>query len=342
MIDRTIPLVELHRHLEGSVRLGTVIELSMQHGLHLPTSDLEQLKTFAYLLEPTADMIDILPRFGLFTQVFTNYEACKRITRECLEDAMQEGVDYVELRFSPLFMAETHGLDPMSVTSAVCDAWQEASTILPIQSKLIVIMSRTYGPEACKIELEAALANRDRGIAAVDLAGDEARFPASLFERHFRRAKDAGLRLIAHAGEFRGHESVREAVEVLKVERLGHAVHAADDEATMDLLLERNVAVECCPTSNYYTCAVSSLETHPLPQFLAHGVCATINTDDPSLFRNIRLEDEYGLAAARMGLGAAELLQIQANGLKAAFLEQSEVDELKKRVADRIKGIIAT
>jgi adenosine deaminase len=188
----------------------------------------------------------------------------------------------------------------------------------------VVILSRTYGPDACQVELQAALANRERGVVALDLAGDEARWPASLFEQHFRQAREAGLRATVHAGEFAGAESVRQAVELLHADRIGHAVRAVEDASVMDLLAERGVAIECCPTSNVLTCSVADYASHPLPLFLAHELCVTLNTDDPSLMGDLRLEDEYRIARDAMGLSGGQLDQVQRNGVQAAFLPESE------------------
>lgn len=313
------PLFDLHRHLEGSIRPQTAFELARQHGLPLPAADLPGFRRALTLDRPTPDILDILPRFGWLTQALVNLDACRRVTLECLEDAAAEGLGGVEVRFSPLFMAEPHRLDPMDVTAVVCEAWQESRAHLPLHSSLTVILSRTYGVEACEVELECALRYRTRGVIGLDLAGDEARHPARDFASAFQRARDAGLHLTAHAGEFAGANSVRETVESLGVERLGHAVHAADDPTVMDLLAKRNIAVECCPTSNTLTCAVPNLAAHPLPLFLKHGLCATLNTDDPSLFGGISLKHEYRVAAEGMGLDPSALEQIRRNGVRAAF-----------------------
>jgi adenosine deaminase len=323
MLNPTLPKVDLHRHLEGAVRLETVIEISQAHGLPLPASDRQGLAQYTWIDHPTGDILQLLPKFDLLRQVFVDADACRRVTWECLEDAASEGLDYVELRFSPLFMAELHHLEPLSVTAAVCEAWQEARGRLNVQARLIAILSRTYGAAACEIELECALAYHDRGVVGLDLAGDEARHPATGFREHFRRAREAGLRLTAHAGEFAGAESVRETIQELAPERLGHAVHAADDPALLDLIAARGIAIECCPTSNVLTTSVPAYPAHPLPAFLAHGICATLNTDDPALMGGLRLEDEYRAARDEMGLTRAELDQVQRNGLRAAFMSEA-------------------
>ena len=333
LLNPHLPKTDLHRHLEGAVRLETVIELSLANGLPLPARDPAALAPYAWIQSPTADILQLLPKFDLLRQIFVDLDACRRVTWECLEDAAKEGLDYVELRFSPLFMAEPHGLDPFGVTAAVCEAWQEARGRLPVESRLVGILSRTYGPEACRVELEAVLAYRGRGIAGLDLAGDEARHPAVDFRQHFQRAREAGLHLTAHAGEFAGPESVRQTILELEPERIGHGVHAVEDPALLDFIAERGIAVECCPTSNLLTTAVAALSAHPLPLFLQRGICATLNTDDPALMGRLQLVDEYQAARDQMGLTQADLEQVQRNGLQAAFLDEGEKSSLLKKIS---------
>ena len=250
VFHRDVPVVDLHRHMDGNVRLQTMIDLARQHALDLPAWDVEGLRPHAQVTEPVADLKDGYSKFELTQHVIADYDACRRIAWENLEDAVHEGIDYVELRFSPLFMAEAHQLDPSGVASVVCEAVQEGCGRLPVRAKLIVILSRHYGPEACQAELQAAIAHRDRGVVAVDLAGVEEVAPGPLFVQHYRKARDAGLHITVHAGEWSGVGSVRQAVLELGAERLGHAVAAAHDPATMDLIAERGIGIESCPTSN--------------------------------------------------------------------------------------------
>ena len=330
MSDPRIPLVDLHRHLDGSLRLETIIDLARQHRVPLPAWDVEGLRPHAQMgrgVGSLADLIGATSKFGLVQRVLVDYDACRRVTWENLEDAVHEGIDYVELRFSPAFMGELHGLDPMGVTSAVCEAWQEARHRLPVRSKLIVIMSRTFGPEACRVELEAAIAHRERGVVGLDVAGDEARWPARLFADHYRRAREAGLRLTVHAGEFAGPESIRQAIVDLGAERIGHGVHAADDPALMDLLAERQIPIESCPTSNVQFGVVPTYAAHPLPLFLRRGLCVTLNTDDPGI-SGIDLAHEYRVAREELGLSEEEIRRLQQNGLQAAFLTPAERSSL--------------
>jgi adenosine deaminase len=321
------PLVELHRHLDGNVRIETVLDLARQHGLELPAWTVEGLRPHVQITEREPSLMAFIAKFDLLKRVMVDYDAVRRIARENLEDAVREGIDYIELRFSPYFMGEEHGLDTNGVVEAACDALEEARGTIPVKAKLIGIISRHYGPEIGRVELAAAVRYRDRGVVALDLAGDEANFPGELFVRHFEEAREAGLRVTVHAGEAAGAASVRQAVLGLGAERIGHGVRAVEDAAVLDLLAERRVALEVCPTSNLQTSTVASYQSHPLPALLRRGLAVTLNTDDPGI-SGIDLAHEYRVAAEELGLSAAELRRLQENAMAAAFLTSEERAEL--------------
>ena len=320
------PLVELHRHLDGNVRLETVLDLGRKHGVDLPAWTLEGLRPYVQVDGREPSLMDFIAKFEMLRRVMADYDAVRRIVRENLEDAVREEIDYIELRFSPRFMAEYHGLDTFGVAEAACDALQEA-TDLPVKAKLIGIISRHYGPEEGWTELEAAIRCRERGVVALDLAGDEARFPGELFVDHFRKAREAGLHVIAHAGEASGAASVRQAVLGLEAERIGHGIRAIEDPEVLDLLAERGIPLEVCPTSNVHTSTVPDLRSHPLPALLERGLAVTLNTDDPSI-SGIDLAHEYRVAVEELGLAEDDLRKMQENAVAAAFLTPRERNEL--------------
>jgi len=320
------PLVELHRHLDGNVRLETVLDLGRRHKVDLPAWTLEELRPYVQIVDREASLLDFLAKFEMLRRVMVDYDAVRRIVRENVEDAVREGIDYIELRFSPRFMAEYHNLDVFGVAEAACDALEEVRD-LPARAKLIGIISRHYGPDAAWGELDAAIRLKDRGIVALDLAGDEANFPGDLFVDHFRKAREAGLHVIAHAGEAAGAESVRQAVLGLGAERIGHGIRAIEDPAVIDLLLERGIPLEVCPTSNVQTSTVPDLASHPLPELLARGVAVNLNTDDPSI-SGIDLAHEYRVAQESLKLGEDDLRRLQENAVAAAFLTPEERADL--------------
>lgn len=322
MIDPSLPLIDLHRHLDGSVRLETILELGRQHNLPLPAWDVEGLRPYVQITEPQPGVMAFIAKFKWMVGVLVDYDACWRIAYENVEDLGREGIHYAELRFSPWFMSEPHHLDPQGVMEAVIDGVRAGVRHTSTPVKLIGILSRTYGPETAWKELEALLKFRDH-LAAIDLAGDEANFPGELFAAHIRQAREAGLRVTIHAGESAGPHSVRQAVLELGADRLGHAVHAVEDPALMALLAERGTGIEANLTSNVQTSTVPDYASHPMRQFLQRGLLATLNTDDPGISA-ITLPYEYEVAAPAAGLTPDEIRQAQRNALQVAFLTDEE------------------
>ncbi len=333
MIDRTLPLIDLHRHLDGSVRLETILDLGRRHGLPLPAWDVEGLRPHTQVSGRQPGVMEFIAKFRWMTGVLADPEACRRVARENVEDARAEGIDYIELRFSPCFMAEPHGLDPAEVVEAVAEGAEAGAREQGVGVGLIGILSRTYGPDAAWRELEALLAHRERFVA-LDLAGDEARWPGELFVEHFRRARAAGWRVTVHAGEAAGPESVWQAIEGLGATRIGHGVRAVEDPRLLDHMVARRIGIEANLTSNVQTSTVRDYASHPLRLFLERGLLATINTDDPGISA-IDLAHEYERAAPAAGLGPAAIRQAQANALETAFLDAGEKRRLRERAAAR-------
>jgi adenosine deaminase len=332
-IDPHLPLVELHRHLDGSVRLETILDLGRQHNLSLPAWDLEGLRPYVQVSEPQPGVMAFLAKFKWMVKVLVNREAIRRVAYENVEDAKREGIDYIELRFSPWFMAEANQLDPQGVVEAVWDGVQAGMRDFQLPVKLIGILSRTYGPEIARRELKALLAYTGK-ISALDLAGDEANFPGEWYQEHFKQAREAGWQITAHAGESAGPESIWQAVQQLGAIRIGHAVHAVEDPALMDFLAERGIGIEVNLTSNVQTETVRDYASHPLRRFMEHGLKASINTDDPGISA-IDLMHEYDVAAPLAGLSREQIRQAQLNALETAFLTPEERQVLLEKAKVR-------
>jgi adenosine deaminase len=309
--------MDLHRHLDGNVRVATILDLARQHGVPLPAQTVETLRPFVQVMEPVPGLVAFLEKFHWSMGVLCDLDACRRIAYENVEDASREHLDFVELRFSPCFMARAHGLDPHGVVEAVLQGVAEGRAAFGVETRMIGILSRTYGEEICHKELDALLACRSH-LTAIDLAGDEAGFPARRFQKHFVRVRDAGLRVTIHAGEAAGPESVWDALRLLGAERIGHGIRAIEDPALMDFLRERRIGLECCLTSNVQTSAVPDYASHPLKTFLEKGLLATINTDDPGI-SGIDLDHELTVAAPAAGLTPELIVRAQANAAEIAF-----------------------
>jgi adenosine deaminase len=329
MVDPTRPFIDLHRHLDGSVRLETILDLGRQHGIKLPGATIEELRPHVEVTEPQPGLMAFIGKMLWMTRVLANGEACRRIARENVEDAKREGIDYLELRFSPYFMAEPHQLDMAEVIEGVVAGIAEGVAATGVPVKLIGILSRTYGADICHKELDALLAHREHFVA-LDLAGDEANYPAPLFVDHFKKGRDAGWRITVHAGEAGGPQSVWDAIQLLGAERIGHGVRALEDPKLAEYLAEHRVPIEANLTSNVHTSTVADLDSHPLRDMLASGLVCSINTDDPGISA-IDLRHEYEVAAPAAGLTRVQIHQAQINGFETAFLSDEEKRSLREK-----------
>ncbi|HAT2607865.1 TPA: adenosine deaminase [Kluyvera intermedia] len=330
MIDTNLPLTDIHRHLDGNIRAQTILDLGREFNITLPAQSLETLLPHVQVTANEPDLVSFLAKLDWGVKVLASLDACRRVAYENMEDAARQGLHYVELRFSPGYMAMTHNLPVAGVVEAVIAGVREGSQAFGVEARLIGIMSRTFGEAACLQELEALMAHRD-SITALDLAGDELGFPGSLFLPHFNRARDAGWHITVHAGEAAGPESIWQAIRELGAERIGHGVKAIEDPALMAFLAEQRIGIESCLTSNIQTSTVSSLTRHPLKTFLEHGVLASINTDDPAV-QGVDISHEYQIAAPAAGLSRDQIRQAQINGLEIAFLSVAEKQALREKV----------
>lgn len=333
MIDKNIPLTDLHRHLDGNIRPQTILELGQQFQIQLPANTLPELLPHVQVMDNQPDLLSFLSKLDWGVKVLGDLEACRRVAWENMQDAAQQGLDYVELRFSPFYMAMTHQLPLAGVVEAVIDGVQQGSRDFDLPAKLIGIMSRTFGQARCQQELDALLTHRDQ-ITALDLAGDELGFPGELFVEHFKQARDAGWQISIHAGEAAGASSIWQAIQTLGATRIGHGVKAVEDAKLLDYLAEHQIGIESCITSNLQTSTVADIRQHPLKTFLEHGILATINSDDPAV-EGIDIQHEYLQAAPQAGLSEVQIRQAQQNGLNIAFLSAQEKQQLQEKVAQR-------
>lgn len=322
MVDTSLPLIDLHHHLDGSVRLETILDLGLKHNLPLPAKTLEELRPYVQVSDPQAGVMDFIEKFKWMVGVLVDYDACRRIAFENVEDAARQCIDYIELRYSPWFMAEPHALNPQGVVEAVTDGIRAGEREFGVRVNQIGILSRHYGSEIAHQELSALLSCKNE-ITALDLAGDEGNYRGEWFVDHFAKAREAGWHVTVHAGEIMGPQSIWQAIRELKAERIGHAVHAVEDAALMTYLAEHQIGVECCLTSNVQTSTVRDYLSHPLRTFLESGVLATLNTDDPGISA-IDLNYEYEVAAPAAGLTVDQIKQAQKNALEIAFISQDE------------------
>jgi adenosine deaminase len=326
---KTTAKVDLHRHLEGAIRLQTLIELYRDTGAPLPESTPQELAPRAQVLEPMRSLEEVLSRFTVAQAAFFDVAAAERIAYEAVEDLAADGVRLAELRFSPGFLCEPHGLDWDLAVEAIVRGVRRASHDHDVAVGLIAIASRNYGIDSVERTVRFAAAHADVFVA-FDLAGDERAFPPSLYRDVVAELDGSGLKLTTHYGESGGPEFPREAVEALGSLRLGHGVSVAADPEVTALVRERGVTLEMCPTSNRRTEAVTAIEQHPARRLLDQGVSVTINTDNPGLFA-IDLTHELEVCRDRLGFTDDDVRAVTANAIDASFVDPATKADVRER-----------
>ncbi|PJF26784.1 MAG: adenosine deaminase [Phototrophicales bacterium] len=318
---RAMPKIELHRHLEGSLRLETLLAIALEHQITMPRFDVDGLRPFVQIMPgETRSMTHFLNKFAVLRMFYRSEKIIKRVTAEVVADAAHDNVRYMELRFTPQALNNLIQCTFDQIVGWVCEAATQSAAEHHIQVGLIISMNRHEPLEIGEHVLDAALRYADYGVVGLDLAGREFNYKAQPFRGLFERAHEAGLGVTIHAGEWSGADSVREAVCDLGAERIGHGVRAAEDRELCDLLADRGTVLEVCPTSNYHSGVVSGYDTHPLTTLIQRGVRTTINTDDP-LISNITLSDELVNVTSFMPLSLTEVKRQQLIAAEAAFLK---------------------
>ena len=327
-----LPKVELHRHLEGSLRLRTMVELARTHGFAVPTNTVSLSNLVQVQKSEPSTYQNFLSKFATLRLFYRSPEVINRITREAVEDAATDNIRYLELRFTPVALSRAERFQLGDVMDWVCESSQKAALKFGLRVGLIVSVNRHESVELAEEVVGLAVARRERGLVGLDLAGNEAEFPAEPFAAMFREAQRSGLKLTIHAGEWGPAANVRQALVIFNADRIGHGVRVVEDPSTVALACERGAAFEVCVTSNYQTGVTPDSTEHPLMEMLREGINVTICSDDPSISQ-ITLTDEYHRVCEDMDLSQSRLKERILAAARAAFLPDQErqklIDELK-------------
>ncbi len=322
---RSLPKVELHRHLDGSVRLSTIWEIAADNGLDLGARSLEELREKAVLREPVTSLSQALARFETQRKALLSFKAISRVTRENIEDAFRDGVKLLELRFAPPFIAEGRALSNDEIIAGVLDGLVKGMMAYPVQVGLIGILPRGFPAAVNECALEDLLrwkrgnsAGADR-ICGLDLAAVEAGIDPQPFVPLVDKARDAGLGITIHSGEDTDAAHVARTLQLFRPSRIGHGIRAWGAREVMNRLIAEDVLLEVCPTSNWLTSSVPSLALHPLPRLYKAGVPVCINSDDPNLM-GIDLVHEYQVCARHYGFGREDFFSLNEAALRHSFL----------------------
>ncbi len=308
-----LPKIELHCHLDASVRTATVAELGRELDLELPA----ELRECLVAPELCTDLADYLRRIDLALQVMQRPDHLQRIAREVIEDAAADGVIYAEVRFAPQLHLQA-GLSLQQALDAVSSGVRSGAAACGIRAGLILCCLRHQSEQTSYAVARLAADNPEK-VCALDLAGDEARYDGLAHQPAFQLAREAGLRRTVHAGEAGNAESVWQAMTALHAERIGHGARVTEQSVLVDELKSRSIALEMCPRSNVQTRAVSSLASHPIDRLLKRGVRVTVSTDGRTV-SDTTVTSEFKQLILQFGWGLEEFWQCQVNAAEAAFV----------------------
>lgn len=352
MITRSLiaemPKVELHCHLDGSLRVGTILDLAKKGNISLPAEDPEALKDWFIRGARQKSLKLYLEPFAVTDAVMQTAPNLYRVAYELVEDMAGENVCYAEIRFAPMLHLKG-GLTPQEVVQAVLDGMEAASLKTGVVTRLILCAMRNESEEASYAVAELAVAFRDRGVVAFDLAGDENGHPAKEHLKAFSYARRQNFNITIHAGEGFGVESIWQAIQICGASRIGHGVRLTEDmvyEGThitkmgslSHFILDHRIPLEICLSSNVDTGASPSYEAHPFPLFWRNNFRCFLCTDN-RLMSDTTLTKEMEIAADYYGLGFADMQKITLNAMKSAFIHNDKklaiiYDVIKKQYAD--------
>lgn len=336
------PKAELHCHLDGSLRLQTMLDLAEQQGKLdlLPARDLDGLAAILRQIDDAETLEEYLAWFGYTIPLMQSADALRRIAYELAEDNARENVRYLEVRYGPILHTE-EGLSLDEVNDAVLAGLRDAERDFGIKTGVIVCGLRDRFESASLAQAELASRYRGRGVVAFDLAGGEAGNPPEMHGAAFYHARKQLLAITLHAGESFGPASIRQALFKCGAHRIGHGVTLRQDPDLMQYVIDHQIPLEMCPTSNVQTHVVTGYETHPIRAYVEAGVAVTVNTDN-RLFSHTTVTDELWLVHERCGVPAEALREVALNGFRFAFLPYHEKQALLREVESAFRESVET
>jgi adenosine deaminase len=326
-----LPKTDLHCHLDGSLRLDTVIDLAKKQRVALPTFDRGELFQMLYAGESVTSLDEYLRAFDITLSVLQVEDALERAAYELAEDAWRENVRYLEVRYSPLLHTRS-GLRPAQVVEAVLRGLRMAKREFGIRYGLILCAIRSLSAEQSLRIAELCVAFKNRGVVGFDLAGSEVNNPAKVHRQAFQLVIDNNINCTAHAGESFGPDSVHQAIHKCGAHRIGHGTRLVENGDLLNYVNDHRIPIEVCPTSNLQTRAASSWETHPVDFFVDYGVRVTINTDN-RLMSDTTVTKELHLCHQHYGWSLQTIKEIIIAGFKSAFMPYREKADLVTEVS---------
>jgi adenosine deaminase len=334
-----LPKTDLHCHLDGSLRLDTILDLARKQHVKLPTFDRGELFNLLYAGEKCASLEDYLKAFDITLSVMQTEESLERTAFELAEDAWKENVRYLEVRYSPLLHTRD-GLRPASVVEAVMRGLRAAKRQYGIRYGVILCAIRSLSSESSLRIAELCVAFKNRGVVGFDVAGAEVGNPAKVHRQAFQLVIDNNISCTAHAGESFGPDSIHQALHKCGAHRIGHGTRLVENGDLLNYVNDHRIPLEVCPSSNVQTKAATSFESHPVDFYVDYGLRVTINTDN-RLITDTTVSKEMWLCHKTFGWPLATLKEIIIAGFKSGFMPYREKADLLAEVSAELAAIQA-
>ncbi|PVZ69015.1 adenosine deaminase [Pelagibaculum spongiae] len=323
-----LPKIDLHCHIDGSIRPQTIIDLAQQQNISLPTDNPQQIKSHLIAPETCTNLDEYLQRFALPVAVMQTAEAIERITFEVFEDAAQENVKYLEVRFGPLLHLE-QGLNLDQIIGSVVKGMKRAEQQYDIHGGIILSLLRHMPKDRINEVIDAGAQYLNKGVVAFDLAGSELAGFCYEFIPYAQYALEKGFKVTIHAGEQGVGQNVFDAIQLLGAERVGHGIHITGHAKAYQLVKQNHVGLEACPSSNMQTKAVTDLANHPLKHFYLDHLPVTINTDNRTV-SNTTMTEEVTKVMQQFELSREDYFKIYRNSVESAFTSKEVKQHLLK------------
>src|SRR3954465_8929279 len=329
-----LPKADLHVHLDGSLRLSTILDLADKERIELPAHDEDGLRKAMNLGENCGSLVEYLKPFDVTLRVLQTADSLTRAAYELAEDAAKENVRYMEVRYAPMLHTR-RGLKLTTVVEAVLEGLRAAQEKYGIESNVIICGIRNVSAESSLEMAELAVAYKGRGVVGFDLAGAEYDHPAKHHRAAFQLVRDNNINVTIHAGEAYGPESIAQAIHMCGAHRIGHGCRLRENGDLLHYLNDHRVPLECCPSSNVQTGAIRDLSSHPLKLYYNLGLRVTVNTDN-RLITDTSVSKELYLVHSKMGVPFADIKSIILAGFKSSFQPFHEKQAALRRASQEL------
>lgn len=331
-----LPKTDLHVHLDGSLRIQTILDLAKAQKVKLPADTVEGLRPFVEVGDDCKSLVEYLRAFDVTLSVMQTYESLVRVAFELAEDAAKENVRYMEVRYAPI-LHQQQGLTLHNIVQAVLEGLKAAEKKYKIITGVIICGIRHISPEMSNKLADLTVAFKNKGVVGFDLAGAEENFPAKKFKEAFGRVLANNINCTLHAGEAFGPESIHQAIHLCGAHRIGHGVRLIEDGDLLNYVNDHRIPLECCPSSNVQTKAVKRMEDHPIRLFFDLGLRVTVNTDN-RMVTNTTVSQEFQVLHDKLGFSLDEIKEVIIMGFKSAFLPYAVKRALLAEVVEELKA----